>query len=170
MGALLAIATFAFFILLDYLLTRRAEQREAQAIAAAIPASTGGDMGEVGPRLDPVWVAGYELPEALHYHRGHTWARIVGKDTVAIGIDDFSRRLVGKANGVELPIVGAYVRQGGRGATIESDGRAADVIAPVDGEVVAVNPDLEDQPNLVTDDPYGRGWLLKIRSTNLADQ
>ena len=169
MGALLAIATFALFILLDYVLSRRAATREADVpAAAAVPGTVPVPALEPEPTLEPVWVAGYQLPEQLHYHRGHTWARVVGPDTVAVGLDDFSRRLVGKTEGVELPTVGAYVRQGGRGATIDADGRAADVIAPIDGEIVAVNSDLDDQPNLVSDDPYGRGWLFKVRSSNLA--
>ncbi len=169
MGALLAIATFALFILLDYVLSRRAATRESEAPQASPAlAAVAAPSFEPEPSLEPVWVAGYQLPEQLHYHRGHTWARVVGPDTVAIGLDDFSRRLVGKAEGIELPTVGAYVRQGGRGATIETDGRAADVIAPIDGEVVQINPELADHPNLISDDPYGRGWLFKVRSTNLA--
>jgi glycine cleavage system H protein len=169
MGALLAIATFATFILLDYLLTRRAEKR-ATATAGVVPqAVTVQDLTpDVGPPMEPVWVAGYELPDPLHYHRGHTWARVVDKDTVAVGIDDFSRRLVGKTTGIDMPEVGQYVRQGGKGATLETEGRSADLIAPVDGEVVEVNRAALAEPHLISDDPYGRGWLFKIRSTNLA--
>jgi glycine cleavage system H protein len=167
MGALLAVSTFAFFILLDYLLSRRAAHRhateEVPAPAAALPTV----RPDPGPRLEPVWVAGYDLPEPLHYHRGHTWARVVDQDTVAVGIDDFARRLTGAAKGVTMPKVGQYVRQGGKGATLELEGRAADLIAPVDGEVVEVNKRVLDDPSTITDDPYDRGWLFKVRSTNL---
>ena len=169
MGALIAVACFALFILIDYLLSRRAVEREARALeeaTVAVPAR--GSPVEVEPVPEPVWISGYELPEQLHYHRGHTWAKVIGKDTVTVGVDDFARRLLGKTEGVELPVVGSYVRQGGKGARIQVEGRAADVIAPVDGEVVAVNRDLKADPHLVADDPYGRGWLIKIRSTNLA--
>jgi glycine cleavage system H protein len=171
MGALLAIATFALFILIDYLLSRRASESEAHATETAIaPAGIG--AAAVIPEAEfvpePVWVAGYELPEHLHYHRGHTWARVVSPDTAVVGLDDFSRRLIGKAEGVELPEVGSYLRQGGKGAQIQVKNRAADLIAPVDGEVVEVNEALDAEPALATDDPYGRGWLFKIRSTNLA--
>ncbi len=163
MGALLAIATFAVFIGLDYLVNRRRQQQE---VAALVPIPV--TVPDIGPRLDPVFVAGYELPESLHYHPGHTWARVVDEDTVAIGIDDFARRLTGGAKGLELPTVGQYVRQGGKGATLEVEGRKADLIAPVDGEIVEVNRRALEDPSLITSDPYGQGWLFKVRSTNLA--
>lgn len=171
MGALLAVAAFAFFILLDYLLSRREQGREAAAAeTAVVPASAVAmeRIPETQPDLEPVWVSGFELPEGLHYHRGHVWARVVNSDTVAVGLDDFARRLVGRASGVKLPAVGSYLRQGGKGAEIEALDRAADVLSPVDGEVVAVNEDLGSEPQLATEDPYRRGWLYRIRSTNLA--
>lgn len=163
MGALLAIATFALFIGIDYLLNRRAQK--ADVTAAVRSTETAPD---VGPRLEPVFVAGYELPDPLHYHPGHTWARVVDKDTVAVGIDDFARRLTGAAKGLVLPVVGQYVRQGGKGATLEVEGRKADLIAPVDGEIVEINRRALEDPSLITSDPYGRGWLFKVRSSNLA--
>ncbi|MFV1959352.1 MAG: glycine cleavage system protein H [Planctomycetota bacterium] len=167
MGALLAIATFAVFILLDYIVSHRAATREAQA-PSPVPAQADLPPVEAEPRLEPVWVAGYELPEQLHYHRGHTWARVIGPDTAAVGMDDFSRRLIGEAENLDLPQVGSFVRQGGKGAQVDVRGRAADLVSPVDGEVVAVNPEIETDPHLATDDPYGRGWLYKVRSSNLA--
>jgi glycine cleavage system H protein len=171
MGALLAIGTFASFILLDYLLSRRAAERDAAAVvegARAQAVALSDAVPDLPPAAEPVWVGGYELPENLHYHRGHTWARVIGPDTAAVGIDDFARRLIGDAAEVGLPDVGAYLRQGGKGARLDTEGRGADVISPVDGEVVAVNPELAEDPALATRDPYGRGWLFKIRSTNLA--
>ncbi len=169
MGAILAILTFAAFIFLDYLLSRRAARRQALS-PAEIPVAVDVEAPrpESEPRLEPVWVAGYNLPDQLHYHRGHTWARVVGPDTVTVGIDDFSRRLLGKAEDVTLPAVGSYIRQGGKGARLALDHRAADVVSPMDGEVVAVNEGLQSEPQLATDDPYGRGWLFRVRSTNLA--
>jgi glycine cleavage system H protein len=107
------------------------------------------------------------MPEQLHYHRGHTWARVLSADTVAIGVDDFARRLVGHAAAVEVPEVGAWVRQGGPGARLGINGRQAGIVAPVEGEVVEVNQELAENPGLATDDPYGRGWLYKVRTGNL---
>ncbi len=165
MGALLAIATFALLIGIDYLLTRRAAAREVAVEAAAAPVPA---LPPAETRVEPVWVDGYDMPDQLHYHRGHVWARVVGSDTAVVGVDDFGRRLLGKVEGVGLPKVGSYIRQGATGARIDVDHRAADLVSPVDGEVIAVNPSLAEEPGLVSDDPYGRGWLYQIRSTNIA--
>ncbi|MHC5011775.1 MAG: glycine cleavage system protein H [Planctomycetota bacterium] len=169
MVVLLVVLTFATFIFIDYLLSRRASEREALAEemqAAAIPVPVAPPEPE--PALAPVWVAGYELPEHLHYHRGHTWAKVIAPDTATVGIDDFARKFIGEPSEVELPNVGSYLRQGGTGVRLAAEGRATDLISPVDGEVVAVNTDLRRDPGLPARDPYGRGWLYKIRSTNLS--
>jgi glycine cleavage system H protein len=155
MTVLLVIATFAAFLLLDYVTTRRkATQEETKAVRIPEPAYA----------PEPVWVAGYQLPEGLHYHRGHTWARVLDDETVVVGIDDFARRLIGPARDVSAPAVGAWLKQGEPGFRLAVDGRAADFVAPVEGEVVAVNPDLQRAPALATDDPYGRGWILKLKT------
>ena len=87
MAALLALLMFVLFAALDLWLSRRRAHAEAPAAAPAAPAN------EPIPVAEPVWVAGYELPETLLYHRGHTWARVLAPDTVALGIDYFARRL-----------------------------------------------------------------------------
>lgn len=157
MTVLLVLLTFAAFLLLDYALTRR-RAAEVAVRPAAAPA----------PFVpEPVWVAGFQLPEGLHYHRGHTWARVENDDAVVVGLDDFARRLVGPAARVRLPAVGEWLRQGEPAFGVRSDGRDAALVAPVEGEVVAVNPDLAARPALVTDDPYGRGWLVKVRPAGL---
>lgn len=156
MTVLLVIAIFALFILIDYVSTRRLPAREGTVVPAPQPAP-----------VEPVWVAGYQLPEELHYHRGHTWVRPLDADTVAVGMDDFARRLVGPATACHLPAVGTWLRQGGPGFGVSIDGRTADLVSPIEGEVVAVNPALHDRPSLATDDPYGRGWVLKVRAADL---
>jgi glycine cleavage system H protein len=162
MAVLLAVLTFILFVTLDYVISRRRAAREAPA-PALVP------VAEKQPvAVEPVWVAGYELPEQLHYHRGHTWAKVLSPDTVAVGLDDFARKLLGGAKGVKTPSVGSWLRQGDKGFTVEVNGRSARLVAPVDGEVVEVNPEIRGQPGLCTDDPYGRGWIFKIRSATLA--
>jgi glycine cleavage system H protein len=154
MTVLLVILTFAAFIMLDLLLSRRQEGQKARVRPQVpMPAPTA-----------PVWVAGFELPEDRHYHRGHTWARVVDDDTVAVGIDDFARRLVGGAERVALPAVGTWLRQGETGFGVGLDGRDARFVSPVEGEVVEVNESLRNEPRLATDDPYGRGWFVKLRT------
>ena len=113
-------------------------------------------------------MSGYELPERLYYHPGHMWARVLAPDTVAVGIDDFGRRLSGPATGLALPAVGTWLRQGAKAVTVSSDSRKAELLAPVEGEVVEVNRDVKRDPSVATADPYGSGWLFKLRSGALA--
>jgi glycine cleavage system H protein len=157
MTVLLVILFFATFVLIDYAATRREEARAAARLAAAPPTD------------EPVWVAGYELPEALHFHRGHTWARRLADGTVSVGLDDFARRLLGRADYARLPAVGDWVRQGAQAFRLRSEARSAALVSPVEGEVVGVNRDVLRQPALVTDEPYGRGWIFRVRPTHLAE-
>ena len=158
MTVLLVLAFFVLLITMDYVVTRQRLARESRALAAAsIPA------------VEPAWVAGYQMPEALYYHRGHTWARPLDADTVLIGVDDFARRLIGASATVSAPSRGDWLHQGGRAFAMKLDGKSAEVVSPVEGEVIEVNRDLAERPGLATDDPYGRGWVLKIKAPNLAD-
>jgi glycine cleavage system H lipoate-binding protein len=158
MTVLLVLAFFVLLITMDYVVTRQRLARESRALAAAsIPA------------VEPAWVAGYQMPEALYYHRGHTWARPLDADTVLVGVDDFARRLIGPGATVSAPSRGDWLHQGGRAFAMKLDGKSAEVVSPVEGEVVEVNRDLAERPGLATDDPYGRGWVLKIKAPNLAD-
>lgn len=157
MTVLLVLAFFAAFIGLDYLLMRRKLAREAAAHALAAQ-----------PALEPTWVAGYQLPDALYYHRGHTWARPLDASTVLVGLDDFARKLVGAPSALRVPSRGDWLHQGGHGFGLRLDGKTADLVSPVDGEVVEVNRELLEKPALANEDPYGRGWVLKLKSPTLA--
>jgi len=163
-AALLALLTFAFFAGLDWLINVRGAEKPAAVLApAAIPAV---ELAPLGP---PVFVAGYELPEPLFYHRGHTWARVLGRDTVAIGLDDFARRLIGNVKSLQLPALGSRLRQGAAALKASADARVAALVAPVDGLVIEVNAALAQRPSLAVEDPYGHGWLVKVRSPNLVE-
>jgi glycine cleavage system H lipoate-binding protein len=157
MTVLLVLAFFVVLISLDFLVTRHRLAREAKALATAAI-----------PPVDPAWVAGYQMPEALYYHRGHTWARPLDADTVLVGVDDFARKLIGPAAAVQAPARGEWLHQGGRAFAMKLDGKTAELVSPVEGEVVDVNRDLSDKPGLAADDPYGRGWVLKVKAPQLA--
>jgi len=157
MTILLVLGFFALFITLDYVMTRRRLAREATARALSTM-----------PPPEPVWVAGYLMPEDRHYHRGHTWARPIDADTVLVGLDDFARRLTGPITALELPTVGDWLHQGGSGFAVKQDGRSAELVSPVEGEVVEVNAEVVRRPSLATEDPYGRGWLMRVRPQHLA--
>lgn len=158
MTVLFVLLTFGFFLALD------AWSHRHEMVPAAIPAHV---PEAEALRFEPVWVAGFQVPEGLHYHRGHTWVRAIGPDTAVVGLDDFARRLIGPVTRAKLPEVGSWVRQGDRAASVGLDGREAELVAPVEGEVVQTNPLLESEPGLATADPYGRGWLFKVRSSEL---
>jgi glycine cleavage system H protein len=160
MVVLLVLLTFIVFLTVDAAV-HRFRAPAAQSAPAPEPVTA-------MPALEPVFVAGYQLPEALHYHKGHTWARVVGPDTVLVGLDDFARRLTGRADAVRVPEKGAWLEQGETAFRVGKEGRDAGLVAPVSGEVVEVNAAVAENPSLAIDDPYGRGWLVKIRSSSLA--
>ena len=96
------------------------------------------------------------------YTKDHEYVRIEG-DTGVVGITDYAQGQLGDVVYVELPSVGKAVDKGSEAAVVESVKAASEVYAPVSGEVVAVNSDLEGAPGTVNEDPAGRGWFLKIR-------
>jgi glycine cleavage system H lipoate-binding protein len=104
----------------------------------------------------------FSLAEGYHFHPGHTWAAEQG-DTVFVGLDDFAAKLIGTPSGVALPRVGDRVRQGDRGFALNADERQVALVSPVEGEVVEVNSRVLERPELATDDPYGDGWLFKVK-------
>jgi glycine cleavage system H lipoate-binding protein len=105
----------------------------------------------------------FEVPADRHYHRGHAWALPEGDRLLRVGVDDFARKLVGRPDAVRLPALGARVEAGAPAWKLELGGEAVDVLSPVTGEIAEVNPEVLSQPGLVADDPYGRGWLFKVR-------
>jgi glycine cleavage system H protein len=99
------------------------------------------------------------------YTRDHEYVRVEG-DTGTVGISDYAQQQLGDVVYVELPTVGKSVSKGSEAAVVESVKAASEVYAPVSGEVIAVNSDLEGAPGTVNEDPAGRGWFLKIRLTD----
>lgn len=116
---------------------------------------------------EPSWVAGFKLPQPLSYHPGHLWVHWVSPEEAYVGIDDFGRRLVGANAKYALPWVGTHVGQGEGSIRVARNGDAIELCSPVAGEVIAVNPRIKNDPGLAFRDPYGRGWLMKIRSPRL---
>jgi glycine cleavage system H protein len=99
------------------------------------------------------------------YTKDHEYIRIEG-DTGIVGISDYAQGQLGDVVFVELPSVGKSLSKGSEAAVVESVKAASEVYAPVSGEVVEVNSDLEASPGTVNEDPAGRGWFLKIRLTD----
>lgn len=103
------------------------------------------------------------IPSELKYATSHEWVRNEGDGIVTVGITEHAQGLLGDMVFVELPEVGDNVSTGDDVAVAESVKAASDIYAPVSGEVVEVNEDLEDSPELVNSDAFGDGWMFKIK-------
>jgi glycine cleavage system H lipoate-binding protein len=162
MTALLVITMFVTLIAIDYFfgLPEIAEEHGINPLPEKVPRSAPFSF-------EPAWVGGYMLPEGFKYHPGHTWARKIDPLHFVIGVDDFGGKLLGNVERIQLPKPGERIRQGALGARAGTNGRSADLLAPVNGEVVELNPELTRKPNLMVDDPYGRGWLMKVRASDM---
>lgn len=102
-----------------------------------------------------------EFPEELKYIKAHQWIKPEGK-VGTIGITDHAQDQLGEVVFVDLPEVGSSVKKEEVFGTIESVKAVSDLYSPVDGEVKEVNEELDDEPKLVNEDPYGKGWMLKV--------
>ncbi|MCX7100453.1 MAG: glycine cleavage system protein GcvH [Methylobacter sp.] len=109
-----------------------------------------------------------ELPDNLKYAKTHEWVQMEDDDIVRVGITDFAQEELGDLVFIELPEVGSLFTAQQQCAVVESVKTASDLFSPVSGEVVAVNEDLLDQPELVNDDAYGT-WLFCIKMDNSSE-
>jgi glycine cleavage system H protein len=107
------------------------------------------------------------LPEDLRYTKDHEWAKVAG-DTVKIGISDYAQDQLGDIVFVEMPSVGDTFEEGDEFGTLESVKAVSELYAPLGGEVVAVNEELEDAPELLNQDPYG-GWIIEIKPADTTE-
>jgi len=109
-----------------------------------------------------------ETPAGLKYSKEHEW--VATEDSVAtIGITDFAQEQLGEIVYVELPAVGEKVSKDDPFGVVESVKAVSDIFAPISGTVVEVNEDLPDSPETVNEDPYGDGWLIKIKVSDSAE-
>ena len=153
MVALFVLATFAIFIGIDVLL-----HREKYAFKVA---------EDVTPQKQPVLapvVAGVALPETLAYHPGHAWALDQGNGRIRVGLDGLAAAFLGQIQAVDGPKRGRWLRQGDRGWTIRNKRGEVMMLAPAEGEVVAVNEKALANPAVISQDPYGAGWIAEMTS------
>lgn len=109
------------------------------------------------------------IPTHLRYTENHEWALASTDGTVLIGITDHAQHLLGDLVFIEIPEVGREVAANESCVVVESVKAAADVYSPLDGVIVEVNENLADNPELVNQDPYGEGWILRIKTTATLD-
>jgi glycine cleavage system H protein len=110
-------------------------------------------------------VAEASYPDELLYHSEHDWARVEGGEAT-FGITWYAQDQLGEVVFFDVPDVGAAVTKDEPYAEVESVKAVSDVVAPLSGEIVSVNDGLADKPEAINDDPYGEGWLVKVKLTN----
>lgn len=108
------------------------------------------------------------LPADIKYAKDHEYARLEG-DTVRVGLDDYAQDQLGDIVFVEMPEVGDTFEKGEVFATVESVKAVSECYLPVGGEILAINEELEDEPELVNSDPYGKGWIVEVKPDDVAD-
>ena len=152
MTVILVLATFSVFILLDYMMNRGKAMRTVPVAATnPVPAEFGGDM-----------VEGFHVPQTVSYHSGHSWLMRERKNVVRVGADEFAAALLGKIEKIELPKPGQWIRQGQKVLTFVRDGVKAEMVSPTEGEVMEINRELLENPSMLREDPYGKGWLVAV--------
>ena len=151
MTVILVLGTFVLFIALDYVLNRKKAVNTVPAEAAVAAAVPAGDF-----------VTGFHTPENVAYHPGHAWLMQERKNVVRIGADEFAAALAGKLEKIELPKPGQWIRQGQKVLAFFRNGEKAEMVSPTEGEVMAVNEQVLQNPTLMRKDPYGKGWLLAV--------
>ena len=108
------------------------------------------------------------FPDTLRYTKDHEWIRLEGDEAI-IGITDFAQHELGDIVYVEIETVGQQLKAGDVFGTVEAVKTVSDLYLPVDGTVTEVNPNLNANPELVNNDPYGEGWMAKVKLSNAAD-
>lgn len=106
------------------------------------------------------------VPVSYKYLKSHEWAELTEDGTVRVGITDHAQDLLGDMVYVELPEMGRALTAGQECAVVESVKAASDVYSPISGTVVAINSDLSGSPELINKDPYGAGWIMRVRPSN----
>jgi len=155
MVVLLVLLTILGCIVVSLALRRRekaaAEPRSVRQPAALFPSRTA-----------------QELPGGLFVHSGHTWAKLDSSGAVQVGLDGFAQGILGRVDGFELPPDGAKLRQGEPAFAALQSGKRIEFVSPVDGEVCAVNMQINADPAAARKDPYEKGWAFMIRPSNLS--
>lgn len=150
MTVLLVLMTFLGFAVIDHLLNR-GKVRVRQPALARVPLP-----------VEPEYVEGFLVPEAVRYHPGHTWLTRERQHLARVGADEFAAKLAGNIEKIELPKPGQWIRQGQTAWSLFRNGEKASMISPIEGEVVEVNPEVANDPSLLRRDPYGKGWLMTV--------
>lgn len=110
-----------------------------------------------------------ETPNDRVYAASHEWARTLEDDIIEVGISDFAQQALGDVVYIELPEIGQAVSAKQECCAVESVKAASDIYAPVTGDIIAVNDNLDGEPELLNESPYSGGWMFRIKATNLSE-
>ncbi|MFQ5485890.1 MAG: glycine cleavage system protein H [Desulfobacterales bacterium] len=113
-------------------------------------------------------IQGYYLPDDLYYEENHFWVK-EEDGLLVMGMDDFAQKMAGEIVYIQLPDEGKIIKAGKKFAKMESGKWLGKVFGPVNGELAAVNEELEENPGLINEDCYGKGWMFKIRPDDIGD-
>lgn len=116
-----------------------------------------------------VEIDGHNLPDELYYTKDHTWARVEDSGSVTVGMDAFGAKAAGNIEFIDLPMEDDEFEAGEAFGSLESAKWVGGLLMPVSGSVTGVNENIEDELGLLVKDPYGEGWLIKIKPSNLKD-
>ena len=159
MTVLLVLLTFVAFLLIDHF-----HSRNKVLVQPALEVAPTKREVLMPARLQPSLVGGFQVPDNLRYHPGHTWALTESPSLVRVGLDDFASKLTGHIEKITLPQRGQWVRQGQKIWTIHRDGHSVDMVSPIEGSVSEINEAALANPELSRKDPYGEGWLVTVQS------
>jgi glycine cleavage system H protein len=143
------IITFTVFIVIDMVLNRK----KAIPLAEAEHAPVAGNEAIF---------SGFHVPQNLRYHPGHTWLSRERKNVNRVGADEFAAIFAGPVDRIEVPRPGTWVRQGQKAITLHRGEHKMELVSPVEGEVVDVNEEVLQNPALLLEEPYGRGWFMTV--------
>jgi glycine cleavage system H lipoate-binding protein len=155
MSILFVLLMFLLILSITYFVKRPGETTQPAMIAAP-PA----------PEIERE--VGFDVPKGYCFHPGHTWVLDEGRQNARIGLDAFATNLLGKIDRIEVIGLNRWVRQGQKLMTVTHGGMTADLVSPVEGIVISVNPQILRDPDLLVKDPYQDGWVCVVKSPDLA--
>jgi len=159
MTVLLVLLTFAAFLVIDHF-----HSRNRVVLQPALELAPTQREALMPAKLQPSLVGGFQVPDNLRYHPGHTWALSESPSLVRVGLDDFASKLTGRIEKITLPQRGQWIRQGQKIWTIHRDGHSVDMVSPIEGSISEINESALANPELARQDPYGEGWLVTVQS------
>ena len=112
-------------------------------------------------------IEGFNMPDELYYHTEHSWAKVEGDGKVRVGMSDFFQQQAGNVVYVDLPDEGDEVEQGEVCGKVQTRKWIGKLVAPISGEIIEVNEEVNDDNTIINKDPYGKGWVLVVEASNL---